>query len=1631
MKRKFISLALALLAVLIAAPSAWAATTPKREHRAAWVTTAWRMCWPTDYGTTTAVATSQKAEADKYLDLMKENGFNAVYFQVRGMSDAMYKSSYEPWSSYVSGTRGAAPAYDPLEYWVQACHERGMECFAWVNPYRYESSVSGASWTGANDYRTTNPSWIMEYENASILNPGIAAVQTRIVDVCREIVSNYDVDGLVFDDYFYLNSIPLSYDQSLYNSSGSSLSQADWRRENVNSMIRKVYNMIQSVKPYVKFGVAPAGVSKTSASKYGISTSSISSASDWQYSQIYSDPLAWLGEGTIDFISPQLYWIIGHSTNDYTKLSKWWSDACANVFNRHFYSSHSISFLYGANTTANWAEVASQIQYNRDYDKQDAPGCVLFGSRDFTGKRLSGLAPYLKTNKFQNIALPPALAWKSSKSYNPGKVTNLSLSGSTLSWNGYNNMRYVVYAVPTSTSVSGDISSQYIISAPYSTSVNVSGYTSGYKLGVSVLDRYGFEYETAWLGEEDTGDDNTGGDTEPETGTLAQVTINTPSDGSTVTGAFTFGWTALPQSGVTYTIEVSATSSFSTYYTGTTTGTSYSSSNFNILTEGTTYFWRVKASKSGYTDSPYSWVGSFTIAKSSSGDDSGDSESTTIKDPSTYNIVNGITIESKWMYAYNADNFPSDVLNATNRGMAVLNGKIYISKHGGSLLEFDGETGKLLRTITLTGDCHTSSSGTALATYVTNDVFTDDAGNLCVSNLTINTSEDPITVCTVDLNTGATTRVFEKTHTTGIRIDYMAARGNITTTNGELWAAVANSTKIYRWTRNSSGAWTEAYTNIGTYYPSGYATSNSTAPRIMPVSNTQFILDGHNSAPALYTFKASGTATYSDGFGSKTSIAPNANNWNGVCQATLGGTPIFIYANAIDPASFKVVTNPNSYSFSKMELLWTLPANGFGTALNGTSYMNATASSQPVAVSNSDGTVSLYLYTPCTGLACYLLKNTNKISDLESVSLTTPANGATVNEGFDFYWTSIAGATYTIDVSTSSTFSTIDFSAVTTSSSYSSKNFNLSTGKTYYWRIKADKTGYNSSLSATGSFSIAVPTVGKVTLISPANGETVSADGFTFSWSAVEGATYTFGLTTLQSFATIMHKEENLTTNSLSSKGIELLEGVTYYWHVHASKDGHIESISDTGYFTTPITTPEEDDDDDIQPSEPSTGADGFAYENKLGLHLQCDWIYSRINGNYNETYFSGDQRGMTVLNGKVYVSERTNGAGYLLEFDGATGELLRKIALTGDYLTMSNGTTLGYPCNDVFTDDAGNLCVSNMVLSFYNTTQITICTVNIETGATTRVFESAISSTSSSSRATKMRVDHCSVYGDVTKSGAKVYAAGSSNSGNTSYQKKIYCWTKSTNGSWSAVSADAPSFSPSSAGNFGIAPRVMPIDGTRFIVDGSVTYPTLYKLTTSGWTTSISFVDSFDSNYAIRPSGSWNVGMCDGNVLNTPLFIYSYNDDETEFYNFAIATNPKDYSYADMEILWTIPENGLGNIDNGAASAIPATEVNADGSMSLYIFVPKNGLACYRIYDEILTKVEDIESNDMYITMKGRIAKCSRTADAINVFNTAGALVATACNTNYINLSSLAEGVYIISAESENSTATQKVILE
>lgn len=495
----------ALAAVLLAIAVLPMSSGVKREVRSVWMATVWALDWPSSTSSTTA----QKNEMVKYLDVLQKNNFNAIYFQVRTMSDAFYKSSYEPWSSYLTGTRGKDPGWDPLAFVVEECHKRGMECHAWVNPYRFST---GSNWSTAQDQALKSAGMLLAYtksdgKTTTILNPGLESVRKRIVDVCKEIISNYDVDGLVFDDYFYPEGIPVTSsagDYDLWQKSGASMTFGDWRRNNVNQMVADVYNMVQQQKPYVRFGISPAGAACTSAAvaaKHGIDRCPV--ASDWQYDGIFSDPVAWLEAGTIDYISPQLYWKTNHKTNPFGPMTKWWSYV-AKHFGRHHYASHSISFLNSSNTTGDWEEIGKQVQFSRDYTENEAPGAVFYSAAYVTGKKQSGFGEWLQVNKFQNKALTPAIDWKKSD-LEKVQVSALSKRATVLSWAGVDNVRYSVYAVPESVNVEtldSNIPAEYLLGVSYKTTYTMpDDKKSGYNYAVCVLDRYGNEYEPVYYGQ--------------------------------------------------------------------------------------------------------------------------------------------------------------------------------------------------------------------------------------------------------------------------------------------------------------------------------------------------------------------------------------------------------------------------------------------------------------------------------------------------------------------------------------------------------------------------------------------------------------------------------------------------------------------------------------------------------------------------------------------------------------------------------------------------------------------------------------------------------------------------------------------------------------------------------------------------------------------------------------------------------------------------------------------------------------------------------------------------------------------------------------------------------------------------
>ena len=612
---------LLLLSILALSSFSTAQEPVKREVRGAWLATVYCIDWPTTTGYSSTVRSEQQKELRQYLTTLKAANLNAVYFQVRPMADALYQSSYEPWSSYVSGTRGRNPGWDPLKFAVDECHRLGMECHAWVNPYRWATTEAG--WSTEQDLQLKNQGMLISYTNSSgavttILNPALQATRDRITAVCREIITKYKVDGIIFDDYFYPSGMPANStaaDYTDYKNSKSSLSMADWRRENVNQMVAEVYEMIQQERPSIRFGISPAGAACTDASvakKHGITKCPV--ASDWQYNGIFSDPVAWLKAGTIDYISPQLYWKTDHSTNPFDPLTKWWSYV-AKHFGRHHYASHSLTFLQSSNTQADWEEVGQQVQYSRNRTENKASGAIFYSACDIDGRKVSGLGNWLKKNKYPYPALPPAIDWKDA--YPQQRVRSLTHSATRLTWQDCGDVRYTVYGIPEDMSNEeaidtqwGGISSSYLIGISYSPSYSLpAGYRSGLRYAVCILDYYGNEFEPRFSDE-----------SELPLSPIPQLIW--PDDADSFRPTVSFRW----QEGDadTYTLEVSRNKSFTDLLLTTTSGWENEGGILTFLSASSlwkkgTYYWRVRSASAGSEES-WSEIRSFSITNTADHD---------------------------------------------------------------------------------------------------------------------------------------------------------------------------------------------------------------------------------------------------------------------------------------------------------------------------------------------------------------------------------------------------------------------------------------------------------------------------------------------------------------------------------------------------------------------------------------------------------------------------------------------------------------------------------------------------------------------------------------------------------------------------------------------------------------------------------------------------------------------------------------------------------------------------------------------------------------------------------------------------------------------------------------------------
>lgn len=391
----------------------------ERELRGVWVASVVNLDWP---ASSSLSADAGRASLAVLVDSMADAGLNALFFQVRPESDALYPSTLEPWSRFLTGTQGQNPGWDPLDELLTLAHARGLEVHAWMNPYRGMQSTTAT--TAMNHVTRTLPGAAITYGSTVVMDPGQSAVRQHVEAVVSDLLGRYDVDGLHFDDYFYPYPIsgtpfPDSATYGAYTADGGTMNLGDWRRDNVNTLIREVMGIVTNDHPTVRFGVSPFGIWRPG---YPAGITGLDA-----YSAISCDAPTWMQNGWVDYLTPQLYWRIG-GAQDFDALASWW--AMGNMGGRHLFPGYAVHQI--APNGLDWplAELRDQIAIRRSLKSQGAQGDVHFRSA-FVQNSANGVHTMFKTEAYAKPALPPVLP-RAGASVAPA-VPFVSVVGSTLS----------------------------------------------------------------------------------------------------------------------------------------------------------------------------------------------------------------------------------------------------------------------------------------------------------------------------------------------------------------------------------------------------------------------------------------------------------------------------------------------------------------------------------------------------------------------------------------------------------------------------------------------------------------------------------------------------------------------------------------------------------------------------------------------------------------------------------------------------------------------------------------------------------------------------------------------------------------------------------------------------------------------------------------------------------------------------------------------------------------------------------------------------------------------------------------------------------------------------------------------
>lgn len=389
------------------------AIQPKREFRGVWIATVVNIDWPNSGADAWA---RQQADYLRVLDFYRRLNLNAVIVQVRTAGDAFYPSAYAPWSRFLTGKEGVPPKTeeDPLQWMIHQAHIRGFEFHAWLNPYRATFDENVEILSEKHDFNT-HPDWMFKYGKKYYYDPGIPEVQDHLVSIMQEVVQHYEVDALHFDDYFYPyrikdEAIPDSLTFATHALPDQALD--DWRRSNIDSLVKKVHSMIRNEKPWVQFGISPFGVWKNNTTD---PRGSDTQAGQTTYEDLFADPLKWMEEGWIDYLVPQVYWSMDLPVASYRKIVSWWAGANPET---NLYIGNA-AYKVRNNADKAWKrknELPKQLRYARTFN--DIQGNVFFSARSLLNKHRD-VVKLIKKNYYKYPAIPPESPYQPEKRLPP------------------------------------------------------------------------------------------------------------------------------------------------------------------------------------------------------------------------------------------------------------------------------------------------------------------------------------------------------------------------------------------------------------------------------------------------------------------------------------------------------------------------------------------------------------------------------------------------------------------------------------------------------------------------------------------------------------------------------------------------------------------------------------------------------------------------------------------------------------------------------------------------------------------------------------------------------------------------------------------------------------------------------------------------------------------------------------------------------------------------------------------------------------------------------------------------------------------------------------------------------------